>query len=191
MPTRIAGGNGVRCNVRKIGFIWFSVGLLMLVAAPGIAGAQDGAAQLAAAEPIAIGIAEIDFTDTSGELTDQQAVHDTRRRDFAAALRNDLLASGKYRIVELNCGKAPCSVDSQIPSDLIDAAKRAGARLLLYGGVHKMSTLIQNMKAQVVDIQADKLVLDRLISFRGDTDEAWQRVEQFLAKELIAQTPAE
>lgn len=163
----------------------------MLVTAPGVASAQDGAAQLAAAEPIAIGIAEIDFTDTSGELTDQQAVHDTRRRDFAAALRNDLMASGKYRIVELNCGKAPCSVANQIPSDLIDAAKRAGARLLLYGGVHKMSTLIQNMKAQVVDIAADKLVLDRLISFRGDTDEAWQRVEQFLAQELIAQSPAE
>lgn len=170
--------------MRFIGFLCTGLEFLALAMVPGIAGAQDGAAQLAAAEPIAIGIAEIDFTDTSGELTDQQAAHDARRRNFAAALRNDLLASGRYRIVELNCGKDPCSVANQIPSDLIDAAKRAGARLLLYGGVHKTSTLIQNMKAQVVDISADKLVLDRFISFRGDTDEAWQRVEQFLAQEL-------
>ena len=47
-----------------------------------------------------------------------------------------------------------------------------------------MSTLIQHSKVQVVDLETNKLVFDRLISFRGDTDESWQRAERFLVREL-------
>jgi hypothetical protein len=142
---------------------------------------------LHAAEPIAIGIAEIDYQDSSGEPQDQQAVHAARTKRFAETLRNDLAASGKYKVVTLHCGKDPCSVASQIPEDLIAAAKQAGARLLVYGGVHKMSTLVQNMRAAAVDVEADKLVFERLITFRGDDDAAWERAERFLAKELLDQ----
>ena len=67
---------------------------------------------------------------------------------------------------------------------LVESARAAGARFLLYGGIQKMSTLIQHSKVQVVDLQTNKLVFDRLISFRGDTDESWQRAERFLVREL-------
>lgn len=138
-----------------------------------------------ATEPITIGVAEIDYHDSSGELKDQLAAHAERAKRFAETLRQDLGAGGKYKIVALDCGKDPCSVAGQIPEDLIAAAKKAGARLLVYGGVHKMSTLVQNMKAQAVDVEADRLVFERLITFRGDDDESWARAEQFLAKELL------
>lgn len=141
--------------------------------------------RLEAAEPITIGIAEIDYQDSSGELQDQQAVHAERAKRFAETLRKDLVASGQYKVVTLDCGKDPCSVESQIPEDLIAAAKKAGARLLVYGGVHKMSTLVQNMKAQAIDVEADRLVFERLITFRGDDDESWARAERFLAEELL------
>jgi hypothetical protein len=138
-----------------------------------------------AGEPITIGVAEVDYQDSSGELKDQQASHIDRAKRFAEALRKDLGDSGKYQVVALDCGKDPCSVGSQIPQDLIAAAKKAGARLLFYGGVHKMSTLVQNMRAAAVDVAADKLVFERLITFRGDDDNSWQRAERFLAKELL------
>ncbi|GAB2179626.1 DUF2380 domain-containing protein [Dongia sp. agr-C8] len=138
-----------------------------------------------AVEPITIGIAEIDYQDSSGEVTDQRAAHADRATRFAEALRKDLAASGRYKVVTLNCGQDPCSVGSQIPEDLIAAAKQAGARVLVYGGVHKMSTLVQNMKAQAVDVEADRLVFERLITFRGDDNESWLRAERFLAKELL------
>jgi hypothetical protein len=141
--------------------------------------------RLEAAEPITIGIAEIDYQDTSGDLQDQRAVHAERAKRFAATLRNDLAASGKYKVVPLDCGKDPCSVESQIPEDLIAAARKAGARVLVYGGVHKMSTLVQNMRAAAVDVEADRLVFERLITFRGDGDEAWDRAERFLAEALL------
>jgi hypothetical protein len=143
--------------------------------------------RLEAAEPITIGIAEIDYQDSSGEPQDQQAVHAARAKRFAETLRQDLGASGQYKIVSLDCGKDPCSVESQIPEDLIAAAKQAGARLLVYGGVHKMSTLVQNMRAAAVDVEADKLVFERLITFRGDDDAAWERAERFLAEALLGE----
>ena len=138
-----------------------------------------------ATEPITIGVAEIDYKDTSGEQRDQLSAHADRAKRFADTLRKDLGESGRYRIVALDCGMDPCSVEGQIPADLIAPAKKAGARLLVYGGVHKMSTLVQNMKAQAVDVEADKLVFERLITFRGDDDESWARAERFLAKELL------
>jgi ABC-type branched-subunit amino acid transport system substrate-binding protein len=142
---------------------------------------------LQAAEPVTIGIAEVDYIDTSGELKDQQAAHADRAKRFAEALRADLAASGQYKIVTLDCGKDPCSAENQIPEDLIAAAKQAGARVLVYGGVHKMSTLVQNMKAQAVDLESDRLVFERLITFRGDDNASWERAERFLAQELLEQ----
>ena len=49
-----------------------------------------------------------------------------------------------------------------------------------------MSTLVQNAKIQVVDIEEDKLTFDRLITFRGDTDESWQRAERFIIRDLMS-----
>jgi hypothetical protein len=63
-------------------------------------------------------------------------------------------------------------------------ARQAGARLLLFGGIHKMSTLIQWAKVQAVDLQTEKLVFDRLLTFRGDTDDAWRRTEVFVAEQM-------
>jgi len=67
---------------------------------------------------------------------------------------------------------------------LTDAARQSGARLLLYGGIHKMSTLVQFGKAQVADLETDQLVYDRTISFRGDDDNAWKRAAEFVADDL-------
>ena len=73
------------------------------------------------------------------------------------------------------------------PADLFAAAHQAGARLLLYGGIQKVSTLIQQAKAEAVDVDANKLVFDRLLTFRGDTDESWAHAEHFLAREFLSQ----
>jgi hypothetical protein len=39
---------------------------------------------------------------------------------------------------------------------------------------------------QAIDVDAERLVLDRLLTFRGDTDEAWERAEAFVAREVAA-----
>jgi len=154
----------------------------MLATLPLVAAwAQDGG-------QIPLAIADFDYTDTSGEAADQRAAHAGRLADFAALLREELAASGKYRIVTLACAKPPCSAARTDAAELIEAARAAGARLLLYGGIHKMSTLVQFGRAQAVDLKADKLVFDQAISFRGDDDEAWRRAGMFLAEQLVSTT---
>ena len=141
---------------------------------------------IAAADPVMLAIANFDYADTSGEARDQSAEHAARLADFARLIGDQLSASGKYQVVTLNCPKARCSAATMDAGSLTEAARQSGARLLLYGGIHKMSTLIQFGKAQVVDLETDKLVFDRMISFRGDNDAAWQHAGAFLAKDLLA-----
>jgi len=133
--------------------------------------------------PPAIVVADFDYTDSSGETRDQQIEHAARLQAFARAIRADLANSGKYRVIDFVCSSDPCSA-AKAPT-LVDDARKAGAKLVLYGGIHKMSTLIQNGKFQMLDLDDGKLVLDRLISFRGDSDEAWQHAERFLTRELL------
>jgi hypothetical protein len=154
----------------------FAVGLLL-------AGLVGGSA-IRAAEPTSIALAEFDYIDSSGEMRDQTQKHAELIADFMQALRSDVGQSGKFRIVPLLCDGQPCTVRGSNPSDLVLAARRAGAKLLLYGGVHKQSTLIQWAKVEIVDLEHDRLVYDRLLSFRGDDAKAWQHAEQFLAKDL-------
>lgn len=141
-----------------------------------------------AQQPAASAIVEFDYVDTSGEPRDQSAEHRRRLRAFMQALREDLARSGKYRVVSPTCRGMPCSIANSVPAELIEASRKAGARLLLYGGIHKQSTLVQWGKIEMVDVQSGKLVYDRLLTFRGDDDEAWRRAEDFLVKDLEAQT---
>jgi hypothetical protein len=134
------------------------------------------------------GLAVLDFNyvDTSGESRDQSAEHRKRLDAFMLALRQDIAASGKYRMVTATCRPVPCQVGQSPLTELQDAAREAGAKILLMGGIHKMSTLIQNARVLAVDVETNAVVLDRLMTFRGDTDEAWQRAETFLAEQITA-----
>jgi hypothetical protein len=153
-------------------------GAVLALASP----AADGAS------PVPIAVPDLVYVDTSGEVRDQTQEHAQRIRRFSDALRSDLARSGKFRIVTAQCGTAPCAADAE-PSELLARARAAGARLVLIGGVHKESTLIQWAKVQAVDAEADRIVLDKLLTFRGDTDEAWERAEAFVARELDALAP--
>ncbi|WMT71760.1 DUF2380 domain-containing protein [Bradyrhizobium sp. Ash2021] len=140
------------------------------------------------APPISIAVADFDYFDTSGEPTNQQAEHQARLQAFADAICADLARDGRYRVVTLSCPRTRCAAAELPPAELLEKARSAGANRLLYGGIQKMSTLIQNAKVQVVDIAENKLRFDRLITFRGDTEESWQRAERFIVRDLISDT---
>ena len=120
----------------------------------------------AAAEP-AIGVAMADFsyTDTSAEPTNQTAAHERRLSAFMAALRRDIGEGGRYRLV-------PSAQD--------------GAAFKVIGGIQKTSTLVQWAKVAVIDVDARKVVMDKLYTFRGDNDESWERAEIFVSREVMA-----
>jgi hypothetical protein len=160
-----------------------SAGLALVAAAVFCAGpVRQGRAQ---AEAPVLAVAEIQYSDTSGEVIDQSAEHFRRLREFEASLRTDLAASGKLRNVALDCPPNACSVGDIDADQLLGKAQAAGAAYLLIGSVHKLSTLVQYAKFDIVDVKARNVVFNRLVTFRGDSDEAWRHAEAFVAREVL------
>jgi hypothetical protein len=137
--------------------------------------------------PVPIAIADFEYTDTSGEVQDRAEQHKALLEAFMAAMRGDLGKSGKHRVVLLDCRDDSCSSGRSDPSELSEGARRAGARLLLFAGVHKVSTLIQKARIEGIDVEKDRLVYDRAFSFRGDDEDAWRHAEAFVVRDLDQQ----
>ena len=165
-----------------------SIVALATAASAAALGGFRAQADVAPTQPAALAVLNLDYVDTSGEPTDQTVVHQRRAADFVSALQRDLAANGQYRIVPMSCGSGPCD-PAMNPSELQKAARAAGAKLVLLGGVHKMSSLVQWAKIQIADEDQGRIVFDRLLTFRGDTDEAWQKAESFLARDVLQSAP--
>jgi hypothetical protein len=139
----------------------------------------------AAAAPTSMTVADFDFVDTSGEPQNEVAAHATRMAAFTQYLRDAVAKSGKTTLVKLPCAPEKCSADSLQADDLMEAAKRSKADLLVFGGVHKISTLIEFASIEVADVKTGKSVLHRSVTFRGDSDQAWQRAAEFCATMVL------
>jgi hypothetical protein len=140
------------------------------------------AAPAAAAEPIAI--ADFDFVDTSGEVGDQDAAHAARLDRFSDTLRAELAATGAAEVVLPDCAD-PCSPAQTPFKAMAEATRAAGAEQLLVGNVHKISTLIGSVKLTLIDLPGDRVVCTRVLSYRGDSDEAWDRAARFAAEDVV------
>lgn len=132
-----------------------------------------------------LAVAEIQYVDTSGEVVDQSADHVRRLREFEASLRTDLAASGKIRNVALVCPPGACSVGDIPVEELLGKAQAAGAGYLLISSFHKLSTLVQWAKFDIIDVQSRNVVFNRLVTFRGDSDTAWRHAESFILREIL------
>jgi Protein of unknown function (DUF2380) len=160
-----------------------TLGLVLIAAAACCAGA--GRQALAQAEPPVIAVAEIQYIDTSGEVIDQSADHFRRLREFEASLRTDLTASGKVQNVTLDCPPNACSIGDIEAGQLLDKAQAVGAGYLLISSFHKVSTLVQWAKFDIIDAKARNVVFNRLVTFRGDNDKAWRHAESFMVREIL------
>jgi len=130
-----------------------------------------------------IAIGDFAYVDTSGEASDQVAVHAEQLRGFMTALRHDFERQGSYRLVSLPC-EATC-MDIELP-ELARMASAIGANIVVIGGIHKMSTLVQWARVEAIDVDANRVVFDRLFTFRGDNTQAWVRAEAFVFREVQA-----
>src|SRR5262245_12290136 len=118
---------------------WRLLALIVIALAPGLARAESSGSGASA------GVAIVDFAyvDTSGEPVDQTAVHRERLQAFMATLRRDVAAEGRFHLASLACEPPACTDGGPAADDLLRAARDGGARILIMGGIHKRSTLIQ------------------------------------------------
>jgi Protein of unknown function (DUF2380) len=57
-----------------------------------------------------------------------------------------------------------------------------GIRII--GGIQKTSTLVQWAKVAIIDVGRNRVLSDKLYTFRGDNDEAWARAEAFISEDI-------
>jgi len=133
------------------------------------------------AAPLTVAVADFDYIDTSGEAKDQRAAHQARMAQFAELLRAKLGADGEFRVMPLECAEPPCTPINMQPEKFVAASRRSNARYVVYGGIHKTSTLVQWGDIELLDLEANKLLLKRTVTFRGDTDEAFRRAAAFVS----------
>ena len=159
----------LRCPA-KAALAVIGVTVLSALSAPGLSAA-----------PLTIAVADFDFVDTSGEARDQSAEHKARVEKFAELVRENLSAQGDTSVLPFECPQHPCTPIRMGSDDFLAAARRTGARFIVYGGIHKMSTLVLGGLVEVVDLESEKLLLKRTVSFRGDNDGAYRRAAVFVA----------
>ncbi len=147
-------------------------------------GAVFAAACAARAEP-GIAVADFDFVDTSGEPADQQAAHQARLAAFTQYLRDAVAKSGKATLVKLPCAPDKCSAETLQADDLMVLAQHTKADQLLFGGIHKISTLIEFADIELADVKTGKSLLHRSVTFRGDSDDAWRHAAAFCASMIL------
>jgi uncharacterized protein YciI len=90
-----------------------------------------------------VAIAAFDYADTSGEVRDQRAAHAARLDRLGTDIADALAKSGRFAPASLACQTPPCSAHEMDQDSMVAAARAQHARFVVFGGVHKMSTLIQ------------------------------------------------
>ncbi len=172
---RVASGPRRRARAR-LWAAFLSAGLMLCMALAHPAVAEP--------PPVRVAVADFDNIDTSGEGAERTVAHAARVKAFGEVVGDLLAAEGKFDVVQLVCPTYPCSPATLPPEKFIEAARESGARVVVYGGIQKLSTLVQIGLVQAVDLKAEKLILNQHVTFRGDTDEAFRRAAIFIVDHL-------
>nr|WP_163502111.1 DUF2380 domain-containing protein [Halomonas socia] len=133
----------------------------------------------------ALALAHFDFRDTSGEVHDQSAEHEARLTSLNETLHAGLAGNPEVALVDLTCEMERCTHRSPGLAALAGQAKAAGAQYLLIGEIHKVSTLIGRGDLAVLDLNDNNtFACEQRLSYRGDSDEAWQRMAQYTLRHI-------
>lgn len=158
---------------------WSMVALLGALAALASAGTTR------AADVPRIALADFYYLDTSGEPGDRASEHQQRVDLFETVLREELAATGRFEVVALECPLPECGVGSLSVEDAVNAAERVNADYVLLGAIQKISTLVGTGRLDLVNVPQRRSSMSRVLSFRGDSDEAFRRAAEFSARNVV------
>ena len=173
---------------------WTVVSATVCVASFLVAALVPGRSAAAAAgggEPRSVAVFDFELVDTSlqGELEGASPADLDRLRRIGEQLRDELAASGGYRVVDT----APAA-DAIARAGRLRAcngcelaiAAGLGADLALIGWVQKVSNLILNLNVSLREVESGRLVEGASVDIRGNTDESWARGVRYLVRHHLA-----
>ncbi len=112
-----------------------------------------------------------------------------RLEKISQIFTRELGDSGQFRIVRLGAEQLQRIAAGQTPGECgqceIQYGKSAGADVVAWITVQKVSNLILNMNAHMVDVATGRRLLVKSVDLRGNTDESWSRGVNYLVKNLV------
>jgi Protein of unknown function (DUF2380) len=152
--------------------------------------------QAATTEPPSLLVLNLELVDSSGEVTDQREDHERRLAAARQILASELAARDVYAVVD------PAEIQPEIDATRahqylhacngceVRLAREVGAERVLTGHVRKVSSLVMALWIDIRDPKSGRPVVRKVLDFRGDTDEAWQRATLYLVNQLEQLPPA-
>jgi hypothetical protein len=135
-------------------------------------------------------VLNLELVDSSGEVADQREDHERRLAAVREILASELAARDVYAVVDPRPIQA--EIDATRQRQYLHAcngceirfARDVDADRVLTGHVRKVSSLIMALWVDIRDADSGRPILRKVLDFRGDTDQAWQRAALYLAREL-------
>ncbi len=121
------------------------------------------------------------------------AEHDARLKAETARLRQDLAASGLYRL--LDNGPVQDDIDRLRSQQAylhdcngcdLDIGRRLGADLILVAWVNRVSGLILTLTYEMHDVKTGQITARKSYDFRGDGDNAWNHAIDYMVRDMKA-----
>ena len=67
--------------------------------------------------------------------------------------------------------------------------RKAGADLVAWGTVQKVSNLILNINLYMEDMRREKLIFGKSVDIRGNTDKSWRRGLDYMLRNYLFRQP--
>ncbi|PWC38032.1 hypothetical protein TSO352_10490 [Azospirillum sp. TSO35-2] len=132
-------------------------------------------------------VLDLELLDTSGEAASPD--HAERLKRVSEELRRGLNDKG-YDVMDAATAARfkPQGIEIRSCNGCEnDIARAAGADLVVFGVVHKISSLILSILLVVEDVASDRAVTTARIDIRGDNDASWSRGIGWLVEHRLAQ----
>jgi hypothetical protein len=143
------------------------------------------------AEPAPPKIVVFDFYLDNTSLEPTSDAEKARIARISDELRVRLQKSGDYNVIDEKLAEKQLSDVVWIGhcnGCELPVAQKAGAQLVAYGWVQKVSDLILNLNIVIEDAKTGEHIKGGSIDIRGNTDETWDRGVRYLIEEHVLQT---
>lgn len=112
-----------------------------------------------------------------------------RLEQTSEQFQQQLKGSGQFTIVPLGDKERERVAAAQTPGECggceAEYGRAAGAEVVAWIRVQKVSNLILNMNVYLVDVATGRSLLTKSVDLRGNTDESWSRSLRYLVKNLV------
>lgn len=149
----------------------------------------------AAQAPAKLLVFDFELVDTSQEGLHPD--HPGRLERLTALLRDGLGRDGRYAVTGIHdspvAADAPASLQSCNGCEL-DLGRRAGADIVVTGFIHKISSLILNIRITMRRVgtgakgggeKGGDIVAAEIVDIRGDNERSWQRGVEWLLRHRL------